>query len=327
MRPTPPLAFVKFLGLLTSLIVMLSACDPASQTSRDEQITIAINPWPGYEFIYLAEKLGYFKDAGLNAKLVQTSSLSDVQRSYMNGRVDGMASTMIEVVQAAQLSNNPISVVLITDYSNGGDVLIAKKDIKSVSDLKFLTVGAEVGSLGLYIIERALAKHSLTLNDITLKNIAQHEGEKLIAEGQIDAFISYPPYSINALNNENLHVVFDSSEIPYEVVDTISIKKSVLKQDPELAPKLQRAWQLALDYTRDNPREAYALMGERIGISAEEFEGTLSGLKVLNLRDNQTLFSNPESIQEIAQKVCNTLYRADAFEQECDALDNVVHQY
>lgn len=313
--------------LLVSTVTMLLACEPLSKQNTNKQITIAINPWPGYEFFYLAQQLGYFDDIGLHIKLVQAASLSDVQRSYINGRVDGMASTMVEVVQASQLSNYPISIVLVPDYSNGGDVIIGRKDIHTVSDLKGRIIGAEVGSLGLYIVDRALQANSLTLDDISLKNIAQHEGEQLLLKGTIDAFASYASYAINALENESLHTIFDTSQIPYKVVDTIAIRRSILKKDPSVATKIQRAWQLALDYTRDNPQQAYAIMAAREGITPEAFENSLNGLKILDLKENQKLFASPENVQKIALEVCKTLYDANAFTQGCDTLDNVVHHY
>ncbi len=320
--------FGRVVGLsLLSTALALAACDISSTPASQERVTIAINPWPSFEFLYLANHLGYFEDTGINIKLVQSSSLSDIQRSYINGRVDGIASTMVEVVQASQLSNHPISVVLVTDYSNGGDVIIAKKNIQNIRDLKGLTVGAEVGSLGLFIVDRALRSESLTLDDVTLKNIAQHEGEKLLLAGQIDAYVSYAPYSVRTLQNEGVHTIFDTSQIPYEVVDTIAIRKSILQQDPDIARKIQRAWQLALDYTRDNPQQAYTIMAERQGITPDEFEHSVKGLKMLDLKDNQKLFTHPEAIQKIALEVCTSLHHARAFTQSCDTLDNVVHHY
>ena len=295
------------------LSLLLSGCMETPQTS----IKIAINPWPGYEFLYLAEQKGYFEEEGANIDIIQLESLADAQRAYTSNRVDGLASTLIEAVQAEHLGGKPLSVVLIADYSNGGDVVVAGTEYTDIASLKGKTVGCEVSSLGLFVLQRALNNAGMTLDDVTIINTEQSEGLSSLSEGKIDAFVTYPPSSIEILKHEQYQKIFDSSEIPFEIVDTLSISNSVLEQKPQLPAKIHRAWQKALDFTQANPEEAYNLMAKREGISAAEFQDVLSDLVVLSYEDQQPLFEKQQQFENSVQAVCEALVHAGALQIDC----------
>lgn len=73
-------------------VVILTGC---SKQAQQEKIRLAINPWPGYEFLYLAGQKGFFVEHGLNVEIVELSSLADVQRIYIQGRVDALARRLL----------------------------------------------------------------------------------------------------------------------------------------------------------------------------------------------------------------------------------------
>jgi len=315
---------MKLFSLLS--LILITLCLSACGKKETPPVEIAINPWPGYEFLFLAEQKGFFKEVELNAKLVQLGSLSDAQRSYVNGYTDGMASTVIEAVQAQVLGNKPLEIVMVPDYSNGGDVIIARKEFSNISELKGKNIGCEVSSLGIFLLQRALVKAGLSLNDVNIVNVEQMNGESLMQSKAIDAFVSYPPVSINILKQDKFHKVFSSAEIPKEIIDTISISKQALAQNPGFVPKLHKVWQMALDYHHSNPEDALKIMAQREGISSEDFEGVLSDLKVVNLEGQKEIFQSPEKLQQSVTEVCKTLVNIDAINANCEKLPNFVYK-
>jgi len=289
-------------------------------------IEIAINPWPGYEFLYLAEKKGFFEEAELNAKLLQLGSLADVQRAYVSGFANGLASTLIEAVQAQDLGGKPLEIVLVPDFSNGGDVIISRKEIKNISELKGMTIGCEVSSLGIYMLQRALATSDLSLSDVNIINVEQRNGEDLIKNSQIDAFVSYPPSSVEILKDNKFHKIFSSAEIPKEVIDTISISKEALAQNPNFVPKLHKVWQMALDYYKNFPEDAINIMAQREGISPEDFVATLSDLQLIDREGQKSIFNSRSTLQKSVIDVCHTLVEVDSFEGKCEQLPNLTYK-
>ncbi len=308
--------------LILTISFSLYGC---SEKKNQDLVTIAINPWPGYEFLYLAQELGYFEKVGAPIKLVQVSSLSDSQRAYINGRVDGFTSTLIEAVLAEPLGGSSLKVVMIPDYSNGGDVIMAASEIESVKDLKGKRVGCEVTSLGIYVLQRALSKAGLTLNDVEIHNVEQLVGEKELLSGNIDAFVTYPPTSINIAKHGKFNKIFSTAEIPNEVIDTVSISEETLIKHPDIVEKLLQAWQLALDYTEENSTKAYTIMASRERISATEFVETLNDIAILSADDQKKLFKNVSSLKAAVANVCNTLTHVNTMTTDCSDYPNIFY--
>lgn len=307
------------------LVVIAIAISLSCSQKNVEPVKIAINPWPGYEFLFLAEKKGFFSTVGLDIKLIQLGSLADAQRAYVNGSADGLASTLIEAVQAEVKGRKPLKVVLVPDYSDGGDVIVSRKEVTEMKGLKGKTIGCEVTSLGIFILERALAKSGLSLKDVNIVNTEQMRGVKAMNNNDIDAFVSYPPVSIELLKNEDYHKVFSSAEIPNEIIDTISISVEVLNRNPHFVEKLQKAWQMSLDYYASNTAEAVKIMSTREGISEEDFVGTLSDLKILDYEDQIRLFKTPEKLQESVISVCETLVHMNSIQADCEHFPNIIY--
>ncbi|MFL0809759.1 MAG: ABC transporter substrate-binding protein [Agarilytica sp.] len=306
--------------LLLSFIGLISCSEAPKQP-----IKLGFNAWPGYEFLYLAEQKGFFEQVGANIELVQLSSLSDGQRAYVSGRIDGIASTLVEVVQATQLSDRPLKVVLMADYSNGGDVIVANKMIAGMPDLRGKRVGVELGALGLVFLQKALAKYEMTVDDVEAVNVEQSEGEHALLSGDIAAFVSYPPASLKILRGDNVHQIFSSAEIPYEIIDVVSVDAAKLEDDAEFVGKLHKVWQMALEYAAKNPEESNALMAERQGVSATEFKESLSGVEPISLHEQAEFLSANGRLQNSLHEVCEILISMEALELPCSTLPSMVY--
>ncbi|MDO9067107.1 MAG: ABC transporter substrate-binding protein [Deltaproteobacteria bacterium] len=68
-------------------------------------------------------------------RLVEMSSGQDSLKALAEGKVDGAAMTLDEVLQA-RASGLPLSVVMIFDISAGADMLVAYPGIKTLADLR-----------------------------------------------------------------------------------------------------------------------------------------------------------------------------------------------
>jgi len=315
------------LWFLVCSMQFLTACAPESST---KEVKIALNPWPGYEFLFLAQEKGFFQKHGLDIKLIEMSSLADVQRIYVQGRADGMASTLIEVVQAAGQSKDNISVLLISDYSNGDDAIITSEDRKSISELKGKRIGTEIGSLGMYLLALALEKEQLALTDVDIINVEQLSIEQSITQGEVDAVVTYPPFSLSILKHPGYHQIFDSSMIPASIIDTISIRTSTLKQLPSnWKQRFYAAWDEALEFSFINPNEAFQIMADQEGISSEEFVETLKGLRLFKSKDSNKALQLKHTRATLS-KVCDTLKHAGTINAECEKIVSLVmltHNY
>lgn len=294
-------------------LVMAAGLTGCSPSQKQEKIRIVFNPWPGYEFLYLAQEKGYFKANGLNIEMVPTASLSDGLRAFMSGKVNAMASTMSEIVKAIVDHNAQITPFLITNYSDGSDVIVAKKELESIQQLKGKPIGLERDSLGAYMLYRALQKEGMQFSDVVQVHAEQSEGQKLLEKGIIEAFVSYPPASLEIIEDSRYKVIFDSSLIPKEVIDLVVVKTEAIKDFQDFQSKMHKSWQQAVDFYRNNTQEAAEMLARREGISTEDFIATINDLIIVQQDEQHELLTKTALMDNITA-TCQLIY-GDSFEQ------------
>lgn len=272
-----------------AVVLCWSGC--AESRSDQAELRLGINPWPGYEFLFLAQELGYFEEEDVRLRLVEYSSLGDVRRAFERGQLDGMAATAIELLDVWQVSDRRPQIVLVPDFSDGSDVIMAKSPIHNVADLRGKRIGAEVASLGIFLLARALDQAGMTLDDVQVIPMDQGAMQEALTDGTVDAVVSYPPISVALGEVPDLQVVFSSKDIPGEIIDIVAFDEAVIGDHPQTMEGIIRAWDRAVAFSLESPAEAHAIMAARERISPEEFGDALSGIRVLSSHEQRDLLA------------------------------------
>ena len=278
----------KFLCVLISLSFFFMSC----LKKQEKTIRIGLNPWPGYEFLYLAKELGLYKKADLDVKIIDLSSLTDVKRAFERGQIDVMASTSIEVIMTREESDKKAKIFYVADYSNGSDIIIGVDSIKSVKDLNKVRIGIEPGTLDVYTTFLALKEANLTFDSIEVVPMSQIEMASMIKDKKIDAAATYPPFSLEVLPDTNVHEIFNSSQLKGLITDVLSADESFILSNTDKIEKIKHVFDQAVDYYENNKEIAIGIMAKHQNISSEEFAEGLSGLEVLRFKDQKEYFEN-----------------------------------
>jgi NitT/TauT family transport system substrate-binding protein len=285
-------------GLVAPLLAasLLLSCGGAERPP----LSLGINPWPGYEYFYLAQELGFYAGAGVDVRIVEFTSLADTRRAYERGQLDGMFATLVELLQARQNCARLPQVVLVTDYSNGGDALIAGPGVAGLQDLRGRRVGVEPGSLNCFVLARALETAGLAYEDVVSVAMSPLAMQAALHEGSVDAVVAYPPVSVELLADPARRLLFSSADIPGEVVDVLMMDEQVLARRSDDVERLLVAYERALAWAKAHPAEAFAIMARREGLEPQEFEDILEqDIRIVSL-DGQTPFFVPGGLIERA---------------------------
>jgi NitT/TauT family transport system substrate-binding protein len=264
-------------------------CSPEKPAS----LRVGINPWPGYEFLYLAQEKGFYREEGLEVRLVEFNSLSDARRAYERGQINVFASTVIEVLQVRDHSPRSPQIVQVVDYSNGADVILTRPGLTKGASLRGARIGLELASLGVYVLARGLERSGLSLADVKMVPMDQLSMEDGYRKGELDAVVTYPPVSTKLLRDTQATTAFSSAEIPDEVIDVIAVEAEVNTQRPGDVVRLLRAYHRAIAFTRQNPADAYRIMAAREGLTPEEFRAALTGGIRLLSESDQAAYLRP----------------------------------
>ncbi len=295
-------------------VILLSGCFGEEKPA----IRIGINAWPGYEFLFLAREKGFFKKHDVKIELVELTSLGDVRLAFERKQVDGMASTLIEIIETRDRTDQKAQVFLIADYSEGGDVIVGLKPDQSIADLKGKRVGSELASLNIFVLTRALEKAGLSIADIEIVPMDQSVMLDALKKEEVSAVVTYPPTLSDILSLEQSHALFTSREIPGEVVDVLSLDSQILIERQDDVRHLIDAWNDAVRFAKTNPEEAAEIMGRRHNISSAEFLESLEGLRVVSSENQAQMLAKGGSLSNTIAKVIDVMIRNKQINQKLD---------
>lgn len=287
-------------GIISYLLSILTSCAQAPQ----DPLRVGTNVWPGYEPLFLAKNLGYYQ--GSAVELRSYPSATEVSQAFRNGDIEVAALTIDETLLLAQ-TNPDIRVILITNFSNGADVLMSKPEIKTLQNLKGKKIGVESNAVGGYILSRALDKAGLLLTDIQVVSLGVSEHEQAYKQNLIDAVVTFEPVRSKLLT-EGAKILFDSSQIPQEIIDVLVVREPTLIQRQADLKVLLEGWFRALNYNQQNPLDAAKQMAIRQQVSPEQF---IASLKLLTIPDRQTnlklLSKTDRSLLENTQRLLTVM--------------------
>src|SRR5207344_3264595 len=227
--------------------------------ARDPETALRIgtNVWIGSEPLYLARELGRLDPAAV--QLVEYPSASEVLRAFRNQAIDGMVISLDELFGLAVDGLKP-RVILVVDESHGADAVIGRRGMRTMKDLKGKPVAVESGALGAFVLSRALALSGMQASDVNVVHMESNEQPNAFDRGLIDGAVTFDPYRAQLLGM-GATTLFDSKQIPGEIVDLVAVRASVLDQQPRAVQGLLVGWFKAIDYLQRESQDAARRMG------------------------------------------------------------------
>lgn len=180
---------------------------------------------------------------GINVNISIINDATQSSNALISGSLDAAGYT---VNRTAFLSNKfseaGVDVVMpyITNFSNGGDGIIAKSSITSVADL----VNAKIG------VPQFSEAHSLVVWFVNQSDLAEEEKQQIINNliffetpdeaakaffaGQIDVAATWEPYLTQAQNMSDAHILFSTASSSSLIMDGILFNKEFVDKYPEV---------------------------------------------------------------------------------------------
>jgi NitT/TauT family transport system substrate-binding protein len=264
--------------LIIALCFVLSGCAREPETA----LRIGTNVWIGSEPLYLARELGRLDPAVV--QLVEYPSASEVLRAFRNQAIDGMVISLDELFGLAVDGLQP-RIILVVDVSHGADVVVGRRGLRTMRDLKGKSVAVESSALGAFVLSRALALNGMQASDVNVVHMESNEQPSAFENGQVDGAVTFDPYRAQFLK-AGAQTLFDSTQIPGEIVDLLAVRSSVVKKEPKAIQALLGGWFDAIDYMKREPKDAARRMGIRQQTTGEQFLATLQGLHVPSRDEN-----------------------------------------
>lgn len=260
---------------------MLLACSALVQAAP---LKVGYSDWPGWVAFQVAIEKGWFKEAGVDVRF-EWFDYSASMEAFAAGKIDAVTMTNGDALVTGAGGGKSV-MLMLTDYSNGNDMIVGKGPVRSIKDLKGKKVAVELGLVEHLLLLNGLKKAGMKESDVTLVNAKTNEMPQMLASPDIAAVGCWQP-----IVNEALKAVPGSRPI-YTSADQPGLIYDVLAASPTSAAKRRaewikvlKVWDRVVKYINDpkTQPDAVKIMAARSGVSPTDYLPLLKGTKLLDL--------------------------------------------
>ena len=246
-------------------------------------LRIAYSDWPGWTAFEIAIQKGWFKEAGVDVKF-DWFEYAPSMEAFAAGKVDAVMMTMGDALVTGAPGARSVAI-LITDYSNGNDMIVAKKGITSLKGLKGKKVGLEIGLVEHLLLLKGLEKVGMKEGDVKLIAVPTHQTAQSLASGDVDAIGAWQPNAGQALKAvAGSKAILTSQNLPGLIYDLVCVSPKSLAQRRAAWVKVVKVWNKIEAFVTDpaHKDEAVKIMAGRAGVPADEYAKFLPGTRFLS---------------------------------------------
>ncbi|MBB4285884.1 putative urea ABC transporter substrate-binding protein [Roseospira goensis] len=264
----------------------LTAAAPAAQAAERTSFKLAWSiyvgwmPWGWAADTGIVDK--WADRYGIDIEVVQFNDYIESINQYTAGAFDGVTATQMDALGIPSVGGVDTTALLIGDFSNGNDALILK-DGDAVEDVIGRNVNLVELSVSHYLLARALETIGKAERDVTVVNTSDADMIAAYQTDDVTAVVTWNPLVAEILSMPNATKVFDSSDIPGEIIDLTVVNSETLADNPALGKALAGAWYETMSIMMSDTEEgraARAAMGKASGTDLAGYDMQLASTKM-----------------------------------------------
>lgn len=273
----------------------------SSVLNTENEINLSLDEWIGWKSIIdanggLTTQSGSIYDSlGIKVNIHVINDATQSSNAMIKGDLNAAGYTINRTAFLSEkFKSSGVDVVMpfVTNYSNGGDGIIATDDFKTIESLVNAKIGvpqfSEAHSLVVWFVNQS------DLSDSDKRHIIDNllffdtpdEAAMAFFAGQIDVAATWQPYLTQALNTSNCHVLFSTASSTKLILDGILFRNDFAKDNPELVSKfIDGALQASDTYSTefDAIREVMPMFS---GLSDDDIKDSTEDAALAGWNDN-----------------------------------------
>lgn len=286
----------------TSLSAAAAPAAAAGQlpAAAGQPLTIAYSDWPGWVAWDIGLQKGWFEAAGVKVDFKWFEYVPSME-AFSAGKVDAVAMTNGDQLVTGASGARSVAVV-INDYSNGNDMVVARPGITDVAQLKGKKIGVEVGFVSHLLLLNALASANMAGKDVQIVNIPTDQTAQALKSGAVDAIVAWQPNSGQALREvAGAKAIYSSANVPGVIYDVLAVNPKSLAERKSDWEKVVSVWYRIADYIKQesNRSDVLRIMSARVGLSPEEYAPLMQGTFFLGADGNLKHYQHGDTLESI----------------------------
>ena len=306
--------------LSAATILSFSSCNKdnsaeASNKNPDENqaqtsFKIAWSHYTGWEPIAYMQDSGilekHAKKNGIEIEVVKFNKYEESINQYSNADIDCVTITNMDALSLPAAQGVDSTIILPTSFSNGNDAIISS-GMTNITELKGNKVNLVEFSVSHYLLARALEQNNIDSKEVTVVNSGDDTMTSLFKASDKINLVTWNPHVNEIKKNPNAKVLYDSSQIPGEIIDSLLVKT---KASPAFKKALTGAWFETMALMEEKDQKAMTIISESAGGTLEDYQAQLATTEMFYQKTKASEFLESEKIQKTMEFV-----RTFAFDQ------------
>lgn len=288
------------------------------KTADDNAINVSLDEWIGWKSIIdanggLTTQSGSIYDKlGIKVNINIINDATQSSNALIKGDLNAAGYTINRTAFLSKKftdAGKEVVMPYITNYSNGGDGIIAKSSIQNVNDLVNAKIGvpefSEAQTLVVWFVNNSDLSNkdkAKIIDNLVLFSTADDAAKAFFA-GQIDVAATWEPYLTQAKNMTDAHVLFSTASSSNLVMDGILFDKKFAEAHADVVEKfIQGSLEAADVYSTefDAIREVMPMFNTA---SDEDIVSNTESAKLTTWKDNSNLLNG--TAKTIYSDMCN----------------------
>ncbi|MDB6445778.1 putative urea ABC transporter substrate-binding protein [Pseudomonas sp. 21TX0197] len=252
------------------------------------------------------------KKYGIKIDVVQLNDYVESINQYTAGQFDGCTMTNMDALTIPAAGGVDSTALIVSDFSNGNDGVVIKGEGKKVTDLKGMDVNLVELSVSHYLLARALDSVGLTEKDLKVVNTSDADISAAFNTEQVKAITTWNPMLSDIKAQPGVSEVFNSSQIPGEIMDMMVVNTQTLQDNPALGKALTGAWfEVVALMNAKNAASKAALehMAKASGTDLAGFQAQLDTTRLFATPQEALGFATSGQLPDTQRKVADFSFR------------------
>jgi len=296
--------------LKTSSVLLLSSSllfSPLANAEVKDKFSVAWTIYAGWMPWDYASNAGIVKKWAekydIEIDVVQINDDVESINQYTAGQFDGCTMTSMDALTIPAAGGVDSTSLIVGDFSNGNDGIVLKGADKTLADIKGQDVNLVELSVSHYLLARALETVDMSEKDVKVVNTSDADLVGVFSSSSVTSTVTWNPLLSEITAMPDVTKVFDSSDIPGEIIDLMVVNTETLADNPNFGKALVGAWYEIMATMAAEDEDALTEMAVASGTDLAGYKDQLAATKMFYDAKDAVAFTESEALPETMKNV------------------------
>ena len=296
--------------ITSTALALLMATSASAQEKTEFRVAWSIYVgWMPWGYLEESGIMDNWADKyGIDVEIVQINDYIESINQYTAGQFDGVSATNMDTLSIPSGGGVDTTALIVGDYSNGNDAVIVKGDGDLMS-LAGKPVNLVELSVSHYLLARGL--DSVGMSEADLGGVINTSDADMIAAfatDDVEAVVTWNPLVSEILNDPAATKLFDSADIPGEIIDLMVVNTETLSANPDFGKALVGAWYEVMGLMAAGDEDVLTAMAEASGTDLAGYQAQLGSTEMFYDPAAAVAFTADPALAETMTSVAAFLY-------------------